>query len=134
MTAVFPALAGGARDPPCSAAGPWLAEGAGGGLAEDGDEQAEQRDSDDRDGNHEQPRRADGGQGGPGGIAARYPAELPDDRGDREDDQAAYHGRLEHHAAEGGERHRGPRPGQRRALPRQPRVAFLRVVGWAWPR
>src|SRR5882757_8390103 len=88
-----------------------LAEGAGDGLAEDGDRQADQRDRDDRDGDDEQPRRADGGQVRLGAPASRYSTELPDDRGDREDDQAGDDVLLEHHAAEGGERDRGPRPG-----------------------
>src|SRR5277367_5554801 len=107
---------------------PTLAEGTGDGPAEDGDHQAEQRDGHDRRGDDEQPQRADGGQARLGRAAPRDAAELPDDRGQHEDDQAGDDVRLEHRAAEGRERDRGPRPGQRSALPGQARVAFLWVV------
>ena len=63
-------------------------------------------------------------------AAPRSAAELPDDRGEREDDQARDDVGLEHRAADGAETDRGPRPGQRRALVRQAGVRFLRVVGW----
>src|SRR5215472_5491842 len=119
---------------------PGLPECAGYGPAEDGDRQAEQRYRDDGDGNEEQPGRADHGQAG-GRAAPGDPAGLPDDRGDREDEQAGDHVHLEHRAAEGRERQRGSRPRQRGALAGQAGVALLRVVarprrsGWRrWRR
>jgi hypothetical protein len=50
-------------------------------MAEDGDDQAQQRDRDDRGGDEKEPRRADGGQARLVGPAPRDPAEVPDDRG-----------------------------------------------------
>ena len=57
-------------------------------------------------------------------------AEAPDQRDDREDEQAGDHVVLEHDTADGGEGYRRPRPGQRRALERQAGVAIL---GFARP-
>src|SRR5450756_556512 len=110
-----------------------LAEGSGGGTAEERDDEAEQRHHRDRDRDDEQPGRAHGGQGGGRQTGLRraapgHPAELPDHRGDRQDDQAGDHVHLEHGAAKSGERYRGPRPGQRCALPAQARVALFGIV------
>src|SRR5215831_5509705 len=105
-----------------------LAEGAGGGGAEQGDEEGEQRDGDDRRGDHAEPGGADGGQILIRGTDTGHPAEFPDQRGDGQDDQPGDHVCLEHDAAEGGERDRGSRPGQRRPLAGQAGIALLRVV------
>src|SRR5215469_7836462 len=104
------------------------------GGAEHGDEQGEQRYPHDGDGDQANARGADDGQPAGRRTDSRQLAEAPDQRDDREDDQAGDHVVLEHDTAEGGEGYRCPRPGQRRALERQAGVAFLDIARHGFAR